>query len=177
MKTKKLFLLAATVLFAAVNSVSVDAETNRKAKEQILEFVLYRTQQWLTPDALLRDLYKVHGQENSDILNGSSRKQLDKYFDRNLANLIWKDLTTHQNDYGVIDFDIFYNTQDPNIKNVLVGQPKVNGDKATVSVSFTNSGAKEIIVYSLVKQNGGWKISDIKYRNGDTLLKYLNEGV
>jgi hypothetical protein len=101
---------------------------------------------------------------------------LDKYFDRNLANLIWKDLTTHRNEYGVIDFDIFYNTQDPLIKNVSVGQPKINGAKATVSVSFYNAAAKEIVVYMLVKQNGEWKISDIKYRNGDTLLKYFKEG-
>jgi hypothetical protein len=54
----------------------------------------------------------VHGQKNSNILSNKSRKLLDKYFDRNLANLIWKDLTTHRNEYGVIDFDIFYNTQD-----------------------------------------------------------------
>ena len=177
MKTGRLFLFAASVLFTVANSVSVDAETNRKAEasEPFSRFASHQTQQW-TPDTLLRDLYKVHARKNSDILSDKSRKLLDKYFDRNLANLIWKDLTTYRNEIGVIDFDIFYNTQDPLIKNVSVGQPKINDDKAMVSVSFTNSGAKETIVYSLVRQNGAWKIFDIKYRNGDTLLKYFKEG-
>ena len=179
METGKFVLLAA-ILLGAINSVLAKAETIQKinrSADKTFSISAFNKSQQLTPDALLRDLYKVHARKNSGILSDKSRKQLDKYFDRNLANLIWKDLTTHRNEIGVIDFDIFYNTQDPLIKNVSVGQPKINGARATVSVSFYNSGAKETIVYTLVKQNGAWKISDIKYRNGDTLLKYFKEAV
>jgi Protein of unknown function (DUF3828) len=134
-----------------------------------------------TPDALVREVYKVHGEymkvagPKDRIMSGKSRVYLDKYFDKKLADLIWKDLTTHTNDIGVIDMDIFYNTQDPLIKNVVVAPATFEGDNANVRVSFTNAGAKETVTYSVVKEKGKWKIHDIKYANGDTLLKYFEE--
>jgi hypothetical protein len=135
--------------------------------------------QQTAPDALVKDLYKVHGQDfetqDERILDGKSRRLLDKYFDKNLANLFWKDLTTHQEEVGVIDFDPFYNAQDIEIKNLSVGKAKIEGEKATVPVSFNNYDQKETITYLLAKENGAWKISDIKYKSGDTLLKYFKE--
>lgn len=131
------------------------------------------------PEAVVKDLYAVHEQDMNKqtdrILNGKDRKYLDKYFDKNLANLLWKDLTSNSDEVGVLDFDPFYNAQDFDIKNFVVGQAKTEGTKASVPVSFTNSGRKEKLVYLLTQQNGEWKISDIKYTNGDTLLKYFKE--
>ena len=132
------------------------------------------TQQSL-PEDLVKDLYKTHEKNDAGILSGKSRALLDKYFDKNLANLIWKDLTTHQDEIGVIDFDPFYNTQDPLIKNLNVSPAKIVGKKATVPVNFTNAGAKETVTYQLVQQNSTWKIYDIKYRDGGSLLKYFKE--
>jgi hypothetical protein len=129
----------------------------------------------LAPDALIRDLYKTHNRNNGQILQTKSRRLLDKYFAKNLAGLIWVDLTTHKDEVGVLDFDPFYNTQDPLIKNLSVARATVTGDKASVSVSFTNDGRKETITYLLVVQNGLWKISDLKYQSGDTLLKYFKQ--
>jgi hypothetical protein len=45
-----------------------------------------------------------------------------------------------------------------------------------VAVSFTNFGTRERIVYKLAKENGAWKIADIEYKDGGTLLKYFKEG-
>jgi hypothetical protein len=59
MKTGQLFLLTAAVFVVAANSVSVKAQTNGKAKEQTSEFALSQMRLRTTPDALLRDLYKV----------------------------------------------------------------------------------------------------------------------
>ena len=134
-----------------------------------------------TPEALLREVYRIHGEDmktagpKDRIMNGKSRVYLDKFFDKNLADLIWKDLTTHTQDIGVIDMDIFYNTQDPLIKKVVVARASINGDSAAVRVSFANAGARETVIYAVVRENGKWKIHDIKYRNGDTLLKYFEE--
>src|SRR5580765_2930631 len=147
-----------------------------------LAFVFGLTQnaaaQTLTPDALVTDLYKIHAQDSKTgkdrVINGRSRRYLDKYFDKTLADLIWKDLTTHTDDVGVIDFDVLYATQDPNIKNLVVGAPKIIGAKATVIVRFTNSGVKETLNYQLVKRNTEWKIADIKYRDG-SLLGFFKE--
>jgi hypothetical protein len=134
----------------------------------------------VAPDALLRDLYRIHDQDlkasNDRILNGKSRALLDKFFSKNLADLIWKDLTTNKDEVGVIDFDLFYNTQDPNIQNFSIGQGEVNGENATIPVNFNNSGAKETVTYVLAKVNGSWKITDIKYRDGGSLVKYFKEG-
>jgi hypothetical protein len=86
METGKFVLLAAILL--GVNSVLAKAETIQKINRNVdktFSISVFNKSQQLTPDALLRDLYKVHAQKNSNILNDKSRKLLDKYFDRNLA--------------------------------------------------------------------------------------------
>ena len=127
------------------------------------------------PDTLVKDLYNVHGKDYSKIMNGKSRVLLDKYFDKNLADLIWKDLTTHKEEVGVLDFDPFFNAQDVSIKKLTVAAPKIQNDKAEVTVNFENYGNKETITYALVKQNTAWKVSDIKYKDGGSLLKYFKD--
>jgi len=109
------------------------------------------------------------------IVQGKNRAILDKYFDKNLADLIWKDMTTNKEEVGVIDFDIFYNAQDADVKNLVVGTPKIDGDKANAVVTFENFKEKNILTYSLIKEKGAWKISDIDYGQGNTLLKYFKE--
>lgn len=132
-----------------------------------------------TPYALVRALYKTHDYDlkhNKDtLLNGKSRTALDKYFDRKLANYIWRDLTTHKEEVGVLDFDPFYNTQDPSISNLVISTAKITGNRATVNVTFKNAGRKETIVYTVVKERTLWKISDIAYEQGNSLLKYFKE--
>ncbi len=137
-----------------------------------------------TPDAVIKELYRVHNQQINDFDAGKnnvveivkSRVLLNKFFDKNLANLIWKDKTTHRDTMGVIDFDLFYNTQDDFTGKMSVGQAKVQGAKAAVPVSLNWGRRKETITYLMVKQNGGWKIADIKY-SGGTLLGYFKKGV
>lgn len=127
------------------------------------------------PDALIKDLYKTHDKDNGAIVQGKNRAILDKYFDKNLADLIWKDMTTNRDEVGVIDFDIFYNAQDADIKNLVVGAAKIDGDKAIVPVTFENFKQKNEITYSLVKEKSVWKISNINYGKGDSLLKYFKD--
>jgi len=130
-----------------------------------------------TPETTVKELYKIHDQDlkgnNDRILSGKSRKMLDKFFDQPLADVIWKDLTTERDGVGVLDFDPFYNAQDFDIKNFSVAKAKINGSKATVVVKFTNSGRKDTLKYQLVRQNTGWKISDIEYTDGSSLVGYF----
>lgn len=130
--------------------------------------------QQIAPDAVVRNLYKVHT-PNKSILGSKTRAPLDKFFDKNLADLIWKDLTTHTGEVGVIDFDPFYNAQDLSIKNLVVNPAKINGTKATVTVSFTNYKQKNLLTYVLIKQNGNWKISDVRYDAKNSLIGYFKE--
>ncbi|MEP6923933.1 MAG: DUF3828 domain-containing protein, partial [Pyrinomonadaceae bacterium] len=172
-KTAKSILLTTILLLSFGRAFAESGEANVVGAQKIFNaqaanishtFAAFAAAQLTAPDALIKDLYKVHGQNNDRILQGKSRTLLDKYFDKNLADLIWKDLTTHTDEVGVIDFDPFYNAQDMKIKNLLVARPKIVKGKATVAVSFTNFGKKELITYMLVKQKTTWKISDIKYK-------------
>ena len=132
-----------------------------------------------TPDSVVKELYKIHDQDmkgNDDrILSGKNRKMIDKFFDRTLADFIWKDLTTHKDEVGVLDFDPFYNAQDFEIKNLSISKGKIIGSKATVVVKFQNFGAKVSLTYHLIRQNSAWKISDIKYADGSSLVGYFKE--
>jgi hypothetical protein len=160
-KTKNLFLLAAIFLSVfgfAANAISA---------------------QTTAPDALVRDLYKTHEAdmkaEKDQILDGKSRTVLDKYFDKTLADLMWKDLTKQTDEVGVLDFDPFYNAQDFEIKKLVVGKSKIVKDRATVAVTFENFDRKERLTYALVRQKAAWKIADIKYTDGSSLLKYFKQ--
>ena len=170
-----------TVAVNAPQTKANDAVQNSSdTEENQLSIAAQTNAQQTTPEALLKDLYRVHAEDfkrNTDrIINGKSRTYLDKYFDKNLADLIWKDLTAERDGVGVIDFDLFYAAQDMDIKNLVVGQAKITGDTAIVPVTFANYGQKEKLSYTLTQNNNGaWKISDISYGTGDTLLKYFKE--
>jgi hypothetical protein len=132
-----------------------------------------------TPDSVVKELYKIHDQDmkgNEDrILSGKNRKMIDKFFDKTLADFIWKDLTTHTDEVGVLDFDPFYNAQDFEIRGFSIGQAKISGGKASITVKFTNAGRKDTLIYSLTRQKKDWKISDIKYTDGSSLLRFFKE--
>ena len=193
MKLFKHVLIAAAFAAAAgcsvarseTASVTVEGKTDgspavtatpAKAQQQTASVAAQVT----TAESVVQDLYRVHAEEFKTsrfrIMSGKDRKLLDKYFDKNLADLIWKDLTTHVGEVGVLDFDPFYNAQDADIKSLKVSPAVVEGDKANATVTFTNYGKKEKLIYTLVKQNGVWKISDIDYGEGNTLLKFFAEG-
>lgn len=161
------------------NSANAAEQSNTNKENAAEPSAAGAAAQTSAPDALVKDLYKTHEEEfktsNFKILGGKNRTLLDKYFDKTLADFLWKDLTTHKGEVGVLDFDPFYNAQDADIKNLVVGQPKINGDKATVTVTFQNYDRKETLNYSLTRQNAGWKISDIKYTDGGSLLGYFKE--
>jgi hypothetical protein len=76
---------------------------------------------------------------------------------------------------GALGADVLYDAQDTEIKNFSVGRPVVKDGKSEVAVSFENFGQKQEITYLLTMEKEAWKIADIKYRDGRTLLKALKE--
>ena len=129
-----------------------------------------------TPDAVVRELYRVHRKGYGRVFVKEGRKLQERFFDANLAGLIWKDLTeTPQDEVGRLDFDPLYNAQDIHITRFRVGAAALEGDKATVLVTFNNYDRKENLKFSMVKTATGWKISNIDYGEGFNLLKILTE--
>jgi hypothetical protein len=128
------------------------------------------------PAALVRDLYKAHNNGEGHIFQAKSKDSLLKYFDKNLADLFWRNLTqTSNGEVGNLDFDPLYNAQDTDIKNFQVGQPKIEGGRATVAVSFLNFDQKTNITFQLSQTQQGWRISNIIYDDGSNLVKILSQ--
>ena len=129
-----------------------------------------------TPDAVVRELYRVHRKGYGPVFVKEGKRLQERFFDENLARLIWKDLTeTPQDMVGRLDFDPLYNAQDIRITRFRVGATSLAGDKATVPVTFLNYDRKESLKFLLVKTASGWKISNIDYGTGYDLLKILTE--
>ncbi|HEX9959642.1 MAG TPA: DUF3828 domain-containing protein [Pyrinomonadaceae bacterium] len=157
----------------AANTATIEPDSNIETTESSAN--ASGAAQQNAPAALVKDLYKTHDKDNNAILDGKSRKLIDKYFDKTLADFLWKDLTTHKDEVGVLDFDPFYNAQDIQIKNFKAGEPKIEGDKAAVVVTFQNFDRKETLTYALARRSSAWKISDIKYTDGSTLAGYFKK--
>ncbi len=124
------------------------------------------------PDTLVAELYKQHDAEKSPFFQTKDRALVDKYFTKPTADLIWKDAVSSKGEVGALDADPLYNAQDIDIKNFKVGAAGLKGDRAEVPVTFENFGKKQKINFMLVMENS-WKISDINYGEGHTLVKWL----
>src|SRR4051812_21927614 len=122
-----------------------------------------------SPDGLVKDLYRVHNQKHSPFFQTRNRALLDKYFEKGLADLIWKDARTSKGEVGVIDGDPLYDAQDIEIKNFAIAKPRYETDRAMVDANFENLGQKKTITYIVVKGKTGWRIRDIVYGEGRTL--------
>jgi len=130
----------------------------------------------LSPDALVADLYREHNRKHSPFFQTRSRALLYKYFEKNLADKIWKDAIHSKGEVGAIDGDPLYDAQDMEIKKFAIDKATFAGGKARVNVRFENFGQKKNIVFVLVNGKTGWRISDIEYGEGRTLVGELKEG-
>jgi hypothetical protein len=133
---------------------------------------LFAADQAVKPEALLTQLYQVHDAGKSPFFQNKDRALVNRYFVKELADLIWKDAQTTDG-VGAIDFDPLYNAQDTEIKKLVINKAKTTEGKTTVLVTFLNFDEKQSITYHLVQQNGAWKISEIDYGEGFALLKQL----
>jgi hypothetical protein len=127
------------------------------------------------PEGLVADLYHHHTRYTGPFFQTTSRARVDKYFTKPLADLIWKDSTTAKGAVGAIEADPVYAAQDTEIKDLEVGTAVITGDSATVPVTFLNFEAKQKVTFALKMVDGNWRIDDIKYPKGDSLMKWLTD--
>ncbi len=127
------------------------------------------------PDTLVAELYKQHDAKKSPFFQTKDRALVDKFFTKPLGDLIWKDANESKNEVGAISADPVYNGQDFEIKNFAVGKSEIKGETATVAATFLNFGEKQTVSFSLKLVNNAWKIDNIGYGGGDSLMKWLNE--
>src|SRR5258705_11311539 len=126
----------------------------------------------MSPMALVADLYQEH-KKQSPFFQRRSRALLDKYFAPELANLLWQDAQSSGYEVGALDGDPLYNAQDMDIKNFSI-QEGIGGPRmVVVPVSFENFGQKHEIKFRLFSGGGTWRIANIEYDDGSTLLDIL----
>jgi hypothetical protein len=123
--------------------------------------------------AVVSNLYKA---KPSPFFQTKDRALVDKYFTKDLADMIWKDAVTANGEVGAIDGDPLYNAQDTQIKALMIGSPALKGTSGTVLVTFTNFGKKQAITYQVKKTAKCWRIDDIVYDKTNSLRKWLKNG-
>lgn len=127
----------------------------------------------MSPEALVAELYKQH-KKRSPFFQRRSRALLDKYFSRTLADLLWRDARSSGDEVGALDGDPLFNAQDMEIKNFSIQQGTGGPRMIEVPVTFENFGQKHEIKFRLSSGGGAaWKISNIEYDDGSSLLEIL----
>lgn len=161
MKTLKLSALAAALLLSTSFSLAVFAQSTASKRTG--------------PDALVADLYQANKQKRSPFFQTRSRALLYKYFEKGIADLIWKDAVHSKGEVGAIDGDPLYDAQDMEIKKFAIKKPRNEEGRALVDVTFENFGKPQTITFIVVKGKTGWRIRDIVYSEGRTLASELKE--
>ena len=155
-------------------TVNTNAPTNTNAEPTLSATEGGAQSQSAAAEAVVADLYKQHDGKKSPFFQTKDRSLVDKYFTKQLGDLIWKDATTSKGEVGAIDADPLYNSQDPQIKNFAVGKAEIKGESGTVIATFTNGGAKSSIEYAMKLIGGKWKIDNILYgKEAGSLLQWL----
>jgi hypothetical protein len=164
MKLIKSILLVAALFLSPVHAAS--AQSAKKAVTPT------------SPRGLVAELYRQSGRKHSPFFQTRSRALVDKYFERHLGDLIWKDAITSKNEVGLLDGDPLYNAQDMEIKHFVIHEPVMTKGRAEVKVTFENFGQKKEITFLLSSGAGSsrWKIWNIKYDDGSDLLGILKGG-
>lgn len=158
--TKKLLIPIHLILcFAAICTSSIAAQVKSPAD---------------APKTLIQDLYKVHNQGKGSIFSGKSKAPLQRFFDKKLADLLWKILTAKSDEVGPLDFDPLFNAQDLLLRNFRIGASTGDEQKSMVTVTFRNDSRAETIKFRLRHTDAGWKVENIVYADGSDLIKILS---
>jgi len=127
----------------------------------------------ISPRELVAELYKQH-KSRSPFFQTRSRALVDKYFGKELADLLWRDARSSRGEVGAIDGDPLFNAQDMEIKNFSIKEGTGGPRMMEVPVTFENFGENHRILFRVFSYGGtDWKIGNIEYDDGTSLLEIL----
>ena len=124
----------------------------------------------LSPKDVVAQLYKAYGTEQS---SERETRLFSRYFDHDLMQLYLKDKREAKGEVGRLDGDPLYNAQEIQITDFSISAPRITGSEALVIVRFKNIGKPTRIECVLHRTANGWKISDLRYDDGSSLKKIL----
>ena len=90
-------------------------------------------------------------------------KAREKYFSKGFDLLVTAAETKAAHDSAAaLDFDPISASQDAELQKVTLKTDLLELNKAVVTATFLNHKLPTIVTYDFVKEDGGWKINDIK---------------
>jgi hypothetical protein len=112
------------------------------------------------PVALLTAIYKTYtdigpGEDGAPELSGVYSKRLQALIDKD-------EKETPEGDVGRIDWDLFVDGQDWQLTELKIVPALKETTRAEVRATFNNFGEPRDILYTLVLENGHWRIDDIQ---------------
>ena len=112
------------------------------------------------PVALLTAIYKTYtdigpGEDGVPELSGVYSKRLQALLDKD-------EKETAEGDVGRIDWDLFVDGQDWQLTELKIVPALKEATRAEVRATFKNFGEPRDILYTLVLENGHWRIDDIQ---------------
>lgn len=117
-----------------------------------------------TPQALIKALY-AYDTAGSD---EDAPSPYSPFLSRGLNRLFQADRdATPEGEVGAVDFDPVISGQDGEAKNVRLSPPITMDDRAELEVSFRNGSEAVTLYYTLVREQGGWKVDDIANQEGE----------
>jgi hypothetical protein len=158
MKIIKLSLVVMIAL-AALNFSAYAGQASRPGKR-------------VTPRTVVLSLYNQHKRQ-SPFFQTRSRALLDKYFASELANLLWEEARSSRGEVGALEADPLFNAQDTRVKNFSVQEGTVGTGPTEVAVSFENFREKHKIMFLMIPEGTGGRITDIAYDDGRSLREIL----
>lgn len=164
MKTNRSVVAALTIALACISFSSARAQSSDD------------------PGDIVKSLYAVHNSGAPLFNQTSNRAIVDKYFEEELANLIWKDAVAAKGELGALGFDPLLGVQDAQIKDFKILPTEWEEDKrgrtsgALVPVTYRDGAKKHTVSFSFQRYDDAspWKISEIDYTNGDSLKGALS---
>jgi hypothetical protein len=123
------------------------------------------------PEALIEELYK----SKEDVFLPQPNKFSEKFLAASLIKLLVLDAKRAGEEQGAIDFDVLSFSQDEREIKKFAAKSEVKGDTAVVKATFENHGERVVINYKCVKEANQWRIADVTYEDGTSLVKLLTE--
>lgn len=119
---------------------------------------LVAAQSFDTPEALIEAVYVPYTSseyaEDDSVYRSAA---LNALFDADAEN-------TPEGEMGALEFNPYVDGQDYELTNLDMGAASIDGDTATVDVTFENFGEPVDLTYFLVDEDG-WKIDDLISNN------------
>lgn len=123
---------------------------------------------------VVKSLYSRYQFGGHHAIQAEARGVLRHYFDRKLTELILSNQKCEQEELGVcrISANILYHAQDATITDLRICT-NLSGEDV-VDVRFKNFGVAEQVKFKLTKVSDRWKISNILYQDGSSLMLMLS---